>query len=114
MKRICFVDFDMSVTGGVEQVTASLVNALCKTYKVYLWAATNMDGELAYEIDPRVVYTQMEGKEERLRNLIARSFKPCAYRRGDKTFYEGEIHLLRSWCLDESVASEGYHTDSFF
>ncbi len=76
MKRICFVDFDMSVTGGVEQVTASLVNALCKTYKVYLWAATNMDGELAYEIDPRVVYTQMEGKEERLRNLIARSFKP--------------------------------------
>ena len=60
MKRICFVDFDMSVTGGVEQVTASLVNALCKTYKVYLWAATNMNGELEYEIDPRVVYTEIE------------------------------------------------------
>lgn len=27
MKRLCFVEYDMTVTGGVEQVTTSLANA---------------------------------------------------------------------------------------
>ena len=36
MRKICLVDFDMSVTGGVEQVTSELLNELCKNYEVYL------------------------------------------------------------------------------
>ena len=36
MKKICFVNYDMSVTGGVEQVTTSLANALCSDYEVFI------------------------------------------------------------------------------
>ena len=36
MKRLCFVEYDMTVTGGVEQVTTSLANAFCDTYEVYI------------------------------------------------------------------------------
>lgn len=34
MKKICFIAYDMSVIGGVEQVTTSLANALCEAYDV--------------------------------------------------------------------------------
>lgn len=36
MKKICFVNYGMSVTGGVEQVTTSLANALCNDYEVFM------------------------------------------------------------------------------
>ena len=36
MKKICFVNYDMSVTEGVEQVKESLANALCNDYKVFM------------------------------------------------------------------------------
>ena len=38
MKKICFVNYDMTVTGGVEQVTTTLANEFCKEYKVYIYA----------------------------------------------------------------------------
>lgn len=69
MKRICIVDFNMSVTGGVERVTASLTNALCEKYKVYLYEI-NRGQALAYKLDKRIVYIPgMEGKT-RLREMI--------------------------------------------
>ena len=36
-EKICFVNYDMSVTGGVEQVTTSLANALCSDYEVFIY-----------------------------------------------------------------------------
>lgn len=74
MKRICFVDFDMSVTGGVEQVTASLVNSLCDKYNVFLYEI-NSNGEMAYEIDERVVCKRGLEGETRLRHMIQKTFK---------------------------------------
>lgn len=69
MKRICIVDFNMSVTGGVERVTASLANALCEKYKVYLYEI-NRGETLAYGLDDRIIYIAgMEGKT-RLREMI--------------------------------------------
>lgn len=35
MKKICFIDYNMSIMGGVESVTASLFNALAEKYKEY-------------------------------------------------------------------------------
>lgn len=35
MKKICFIDYNMSIMGGVELVTASLFNALAEKYKEY-------------------------------------------------------------------------------
>lgn len=76
MKRICFVDFDMSITGGVEQVTAALVNALCTNYEVYLWTLVNEKGELAYELDSRVCCKIAAESKGRLRNVISRNLIP--------------------------------------
>lgn len=36
MKKICFANYDMSVTEGVEQVTTSFANALCNDYEVFM------------------------------------------------------------------------------
>lgn len=74
MKKICLVDFDMSVTGGVEQVTAELVNELCKNYEVYLYEI-NSNGVPAYRFDPRVKYIRGVQGEDRLRGMITGTFQ---------------------------------------
>lgn len=33
MNRLCFMEYDMTVIGGVEQVAASLANAFCSVYE---------------------------------------------------------------------------------
>lgn len=74
MKRICLVDFDMSVTGGVEKVTASLSNELCKHYKVYVYEL-NHGGSPAYALDGKVGFIPgLEGKT-RLREMITGNFR---------------------------------------
>lgn len=74
MKKICLVDFDMSVTGGVEQVTAELVNELCKNYEVYLYEI-NSNGVPVYRFDPRVKYIRGVQGEDRLRGMITGTFQ---------------------------------------
>lgn len=67
MKKICFVDYDMSVIGGVEQVTAALVNALADKCEVHLLCFYE-EKPLAYNLDPRVKYTRLFDQEYRLRD----------------------------------------------
>lgn len=69
MKKICFVDYDMSVTGGAEQVTASLVNTLCRKYEVYVCTLVQCNGEIAYHLDESIHYVQLLEKEERIRTM---------------------------------------------
>lgn len=69
MKRICFVDYDMSVTGGAEQVTASLVNVLCSEYKVYVCTLVQCNDEMAYHLDESIRCVKLLGTEERLRMM---------------------------------------------
>lgn len=68
MKKICLIDFDMSVRGGVEQVTASLASELTKFYEVHLISLCQK-GDLAYELDQRVHYVPMLREELRLREM---------------------------------------------
>lgn len=68
MKRICFIDYDMSVTGGVEQVTASLANTLSKFCEVHVVSLVNK-GELAYRFDPAVKHSTLLEQEERLSEM---------------------------------------------
>lgn len=80
MKKLCFVDFDMSVTGGVEQVTTSLVNELSKKYEVHLLSINGKGRKCAYELAPSVIYRTCFDGDMRLRELIQRMFRPlCRY-----------------------------------
>lgn len=73
MKKICLVDFDMSVTGGVEQVAASLANAFCSCCEVYVFEI-NHGGGCAYELDDRVGFIEGAKGNTRLREMISATF----------------------------------------
>lgn len=74
MKKICLVDFDMSVTGGVEQVTTSLANAFCSCCEVYIFEI-NHGGNCAYELDDGVSYLPGLSGNTRLRQMITGTFR---------------------------------------
>lgn len=69
-KKICLIDFDMSVRGGVEQVTVGLSAALTNHYDVHLLSLCQK-GEQAYSLDPRVKYKALLKDERRLRQMRA-------------------------------------------
>ena len=68
MKRICLIDFNMCIRGGVEQVTAALVNELCKVYDVHLISLCGGD-KLSYRIDKRATVHTFLPQELRLREM---------------------------------------------
>lgn len=68
MKKVCIVDYDMSVRGGVEQVSASLSAALADTYEVHL-ISLSMGGKPTYILDDRVKFTALLGADYRLRDM---------------------------------------------
>lgn len=68
MKKICIIDYDMSVRGGVEQVTAALSAALAEKYEVFV-VSLCLEGELAYRLDQRVRFVSLLSKPDRLRNM---------------------------------------------
>ncbi len=75
MKKICLVDIDMSVTGGVEQVTASLANGLCDIYEVFVYEIKH-GNSYVYEFDQRVRFVPGIKGAQRLRQMFAGTFKP--------------------------------------
>lgn len=80
MKKICFVDFDMSVTGGVEKVLESLANTFCERYEVSVYGINGKGKDIPYHLDKRITYhAELQGKT-RLREMIIGFFHPfCRY-----------------------------------
>lgn len=76
MKKICFVNYDMTVTGGVEQVTTTLANEFCKEYEVYIYAIFGKGGHVPYDLDPRITYRAELEEECRVRDRIKKTFQP--------------------------------------
>ena len=73
MKKICLIDYNMSIVGGVERVTASLANALCEFYEVHLLCLCG--GESAFPLDSRVKFSVIRKEEERL-SVMRKKDKP--------------------------------------
>ena len=71
MRKICLVDYDMSVRGGVEQVTASLANALVESFEVHVISLC-LQHELAYELSPQVKFIALLQQETRLREMMGK------------------------------------------
>ena len=49
-KKIALIDFDMSVTGGVEFVTSSLAKALSDEFDVYVIGIYEKNGSPVYDL----------------------------------------------------------------
>lgn len=69
MKKVCLIDYDMSVRGGVEQVTASLADAFVPHWEVHVLSLC-MNGELAFALNPKVKFTVLLKEECRLRGML--------------------------------------------
>ncbi len=69
MRKICFIDYDMSVTGGVEQVTASLANELSKRFEVHVISICQNMKALAYSLNPDIKYSVLLKQEKRLSEM---------------------------------------------
>ncbi len=68
MKKICLVGFNMSVVGGVEQVTVSLANAFSEKYEVFLLSLCG-EAKTAFLLDSRVKFTSFKMTESRLLDM---------------------------------------------
>lgn len=77
MKKVCFIVYDMSALGGVEQVTASLSSALCDRFEVHILALLQK-GPLQYQTDARVRYSYLTDEEKRFSALQKELRKPIA------------------------------------
>ncbi len=75
MKKICMINYDISVSGGTERVAVSMANALAEHYEVFLISIFMTGKGPAFELDPRVKFFCALEKEERLR-YMKKKLKP--------------------------------------
>ena len=68
-KSICIVDFDYSVCGGVEKVTASLANELSDCCDVWVLSVCMGTDEMSFPLSENVHFENLAGKPDRLRYL---------------------------------------------
>lgn len=54
MKRIAFIAWDYTVTGGIERVLTNLANELCGYYDVHIISLTRSGSGVPYKLDKRV------------------------------------------------------------
>ncbi len=75
-KKIALLDWDMTVTGGVEAVAASLTKALSEIYDVYFITVFEKNGGLAYDLSPAKEVFCLSSKNTRLRSIMWEIKKP--------------------------------------
>ncbi len=93
MKKIGFVNFDMSTRGGAQQVLHNIVNALCDQYDIHVISLIHEKGECAYQLHEGIHYhAVLEGKQ-RIREVLLRGGKDfrayCKENELDLLFYVG-------------------------
>ena len=67
-KRIAFLVYNFSNSGGLNQVVVNLINELCNEYDIHLISLIQ-DKPISYKIDSRIKYTYLFSKESRLRKM---------------------------------------------
>lgn len=70
-RKICFVDYDMSITGGVERVTANMANELSKYCDVHVISISQEGEEPAFSLNENIHYNTFFRENKRLRKYIA-------------------------------------------
>lgn len=72
MKTVCLIDYNMSVRGGVEQVTAALANALVDHCRVFVVSLCTT-GSLDYLLDDRVTFLSITDHDPGLKKLLLKA-----------------------------------------
>ncbi|MCM1246222.1 MAG: glycosyltransferase [Roseburia sp.] len=81
MIKIGFVDFDMSIRGGAQQVLCNIVNALAeepsgeREYEIYVISLIHEKGKCAYELAEGIHYHNILPYKARIREVIMKAGK---------------------------------------
>lgn len=81
IKKIAFVDYDMSIRGGGQQVLCNIANALAsetsaaggEEYEIHVISLTHEKGECAYSLDPRIHYHNILPDRRRIREVVMKA-----------------------------------------
>ena len=88
-RNIGIVDYDISVKGGVEQVTCSMANALTSDFEVFVVSYGKQNFDIPYEFEPDVKVHALLNKEVRLRDVLINCYSPFR-----KYIKENKIELV--------------------
>lgn len=77
-KKICFVDFDMTLKGGAESVAYELAETLKNFCDVYFLGIKAKNGEPAYQFSNEIHYETLNIQEERFRAVLLAARKKMA------------------------------------
>lgn len=72
MRRIAFINFDMSDTGGAQQVLCNMVNAMDTEYEIHVISLIREREKWAYSFSDRVLRKTILPYKARIRETIAR------------------------------------------
>lgn len=75
-RRIALLDWDMTVTGGVEAVAASLTRTLSEKYDVFFITVFEKNKQLAYDLSPAKKVFCLKSQNSRLRSIMWEIRKP--------------------------------------
>ena len=75
MKKVCLLDFDISITGGVGQVTESLANSLAKFYEVHVVSIQYKNVRTKYKFGDEIKVVSLNNKSKRLHEVPMSIFK---------------------------------------
>lgn len=96
MKRIGFVNFDMSTRGGAQQVLHNIANALInegEEYEIFIISLIHENSECAYPLSKKIHYHHILEYKGRIRDVIFKAGKPfrkyCKEKKIDMLFYVG-------------------------
>ena len=67
MKNICFLNGNMSKSGGTERVTAIIANELSKrkeNYKIHILSIMNSSGKSFYDLDENIEFSSIFNKDD--------------------------------------------------
>lgn len=76
MKKIGFVNFDMSVRGGAQQVLYNMALALRKEYEITIISFIQENEACAYELPEDIHYNVILPYKARIREVITKAGKP--------------------------------------
>ncbi len=69
-KKICFVNYDMTIFGGAQRVLTNLANAFCSRYEVHVISLTAENGTCGYELKKELAYKTILPGKARIRRTI--------------------------------------------
>lgn len=114
-KKVCMVVYNFADYGGVNAITADIMNELVNDVDLTLLSIVGDGRELPYQLDNRISYHSLLAKEHSLRKMFFFAFKPaysyCKSEKFDKIILIGHYPGLLLCMLQPLLKTEVIFSD---